>query len=75
MRIEISRTISQDARRSLGFAGVAQLPTEQPPHHILEDLRRFFGQIFGGSSAQAPAWSSRRKPKRNPCRNAGRSAL
>ena len=69
MRIELSRTISHDARRSLEFADVAQFLTEQPPHQILEDIRKFFGQIFAGSLATSQAWSNRGKPKRNPCRN------
>jgi hypothetical protein len=54
MRIELSRTISQHDRRSLGFPGVAQFLSEQPPHHILEDIRKFFGQIFAGSSGTKP---------------------
>jgi len=45
MQIELSQIVSQDARRSLGFPGVAQLLAGQPPHHVLEDLRKFFGQI------------------------------
>ena len=69
MRIELSRTISQDTIRSLDFAEVSQFLTEQPPHQILEDIRKFFGQIFAGILGTSPAWRNRRKPKRNPCRN------
>ena len=43
MRIELSQTISQDERRSLGFPGVAQLLPGQPSHQILQDIRKFFG--------------------------------
>ena len=45
MRIELSQIIHQDARRSLGFLGVTQLLPGQTPHPVLEDLRKFFGQI------------------------------
>jgi len=45
MRIELSQIISQDAGRNLGSPGVAQLLPEHTPHPILEDLRKFFGQI------------------------------
>ena len=34
--------------------GRAQFLSEQPPHQILEDIRKFFGQIFAGSSATKP---------------------
>ena len=54
MRIELSQTISQDERRSLGFPGVAQLLPGQPSHQILQDIRKFFGQIFAGSLATSP---------------------
>jgi len=45
MRIELSQIIPQDARRSLGFPKVAQLLPGQTPHPVLEDLRKFLGQI------------------------------
>ena len=74
MRIGLSPTVSHD-RRSLGFPGVAQFLSEQPPHHILEDIRKFFGQIFAGSSARSRARSNRLKPKGSLFRNGERSAL
>ena len=45
MRIELSQIIPQDARRSLGFPKVAQLLPGQTPHPVLEDFRKFFGQL------------------------------
>ena len=53
MRIELSPTVSHD-RRSLGFPGVAQFLSEQPPHHILEDIRKFFGPDIRRKLSQKP---------------------
>jgi hypothetical protein len=74
MRIELSPTISHD-RQSLVFPGVAQFSPEQPRHRFLEDIHKFVGQIFAGSSARSRARSSRLKPKGSLFRNGERSAL
>ena len=69
MRIELSRTISQHDRRSLGFPGVAHSSRNSHPTKCWRTSASSLARYSQEAQAPSRAQSTRRKPKGSPCRN------